>query len=168
MRNVLSHTWPLLLAVAVSADLAVAQILNRNLVVNGGAEDGSGASSPSAPQVASIPGWTVTGGFSVGSYGASDFLSAGDFGPSDRGKQFFFGGRGTARSSASQTIDLSAASGDIDAGKVKFSLDGYLGLLAGSIDKIGTISLTADFQDASGAVLLHASAPGPDPSDVHI
>jgi hypothetical protein len=51
------------------------QILNQNLVQNPGGESGSAAKNFTDPQVASIPGWTTTGGFSVGVYGGGDFLS---------------------------------------------------------------------------------------------
>lgn len=40
--------------------------------------------------------------------------------------------------------------------------------MAGSLDKINTISLSVEFQDAAGTLILRAVAPGPDPTDIHL
>ena len=112
-------------------------------------------------QVSSIPGWTVTGSFSVGTYDASDFPSSSDYGPADRGSKLFFGGPGTDHSFATQIVDVSGAASDIDAGKVKFTYSGYLGSLGGVPENIQSTFLKAEFLDASGATLLAAVAPGP-------
>lgn len=146
---------------------AFPQTLNTNLVVNGGAESGPAAGNATDPQVSSIPGWTPSGGFSVGTYDGGNFLSASSYGPMSRGKKMFYGGPGNKRSTGVQTIDLTAASANIDAGIVKFYLSGYLGLLSGSYDNINTISLKAEFQDTAGNVLLTSVAPGPSPADVN-
>jgi hypothetical protein len=52
--------------------LHVCRFGNRNLVTNGGAED---------PQVKDIPGWIVTGGFSVAAYDESNLLRSTGYGP---------------------------------------------------------------------------------------
>jgi hypothetical protein len=143
------------------------QIFNRNLVQNPGAEDGAAAQNFTDPQVSSIPGWTTTGGFSVAAYGGGDFLNARDYVPVDRGLKFFYGGPGNQRSTAVQTIDLSGAATDIDAGRVKFYLSGYLGFIAGSYDTIFQINLKAEFQDASGKALLTSTAAGPTDADIN-
>lgn len=145
---------------------AQSQILNRNLVQNPGAEDGPAAQNFADPQVSSVPGWTTTGGFSVGAYGGGDFLNARDYVPVDRGSKFFYGGPGNQRSTASQTIDLSGAATDIDAGRVKYYLSSYLGFLLGSYDTINLINLKAEFQDASGKALLTSTAAGPSAADI--
>jgi uncharacterized protein (TIGR03437 family) len=116
--------------------------------------------------VTNVPSWTVSGSFSVGTYGGDGFLGTGDFGPVNRGKQMFWGGPGNKRSIAVQTVDLSAAAADIDAGKVKYYLSGYLGWLYGSYDTINQISLKLELQDASGADLLTATAVGPTEADI--
>ena len=96
----------------------------------------------------SIPGWQTMGGFSVGVYGGGDFLSSEDsIIPVSHGLNFCYGGPGNQRSTAVQTIDLSGAATDIDAGRVKFYLSGYLGFLAGSYDTIYQINLKAEFQE---------------------
>lgn len=157
-----------LLAIAVAAFPLHSQILNRNLVVNPGAEDGVAAQATSDPQVASIPGWTTTGGFSVGVYGGPGFLSPSDYGPVTCGAKFFYGGPGTLRATAVQTIDLSGAAAEIDAGRARFSLSGYLGFLLGIVDEINTLGIKADFQDETGASLLQSTAGGILADDVNI
>lgn len=155
-----------LLAVAAVIS-APAQTLNTNLIVNGDAESGSAVSQPTAAQVASVPGWTTAGGFSVGLYG-SNFLQTGEYGPVSRGGKLFYGGPGNQHATATQTIDLSGQSALIDAGALKFYLSGYLGFFNGSYDTIHAINLRADFQDASGAILLTSIAYGPNPADVNV
>jgi uncharacterized protein (TIGR03437 family) len=84
------------------------------------------------------------------------------------GKRFFYGGPGSQRSTATQIIDLTAAGADIDAGRLKFYLSGYLGLVGGSYDTIFQINLKVEFQDASGKVLLTSTAAGPSSADIHL
>ena len=153
---------------AAAAVPSQSQILNQNLVQNPGAEDGPAASNFTDPQVSSVKGWTTTGGFSVATYGGGDFLTATDYVPVDHGSKFFYGGPGNQRSTAVQTIDLSGAAADIDAGRVKFYLSGYLGFISGSYDTIYQINLKAEFQDASGKLLLASSAAGPASADISI
>ena len=161
-----------LLSIALLATAIVlpshSQILNQNLVQNPGAEIGPAANNFTDPQVASIPSWTTTGGFSVALYGGGDFLGPRDFIPLDHGSKFFYGGPGSQRSTAVQTVDLSAAATDIDAGRVKFYFSGYLGFIAGSTDTIYQINLKAEFQDASGKALLTSTAAGPSSADLAI
>jgi uncharacterized protein (TIGR03437 family) len=156
-----------LLAVAALLP-AQTQVLNQNLVVNGDAEAGPAVSNATDPQVANVPGWTISGGFSVGTYNGGNFLSTGDYGPANHGAKLFYGGPGNKRATAVQTVDLSGGASAIDAGTVKFYFSGYLGFLQGSIDNIDTISLKAEFQDAGGNDLLTAIAPGPAVADVSI
>jgi uncharacterized protein (TIGR03437 family) len=148
---------------------AQSQILNRNLILNGDAEAGADAArNATDPQVKNIPNWTVTGGFSIGSYGGGSFLASDDYGPASRGTKFFYGGPGAQHSTAIQTVDLTGAATDIDAGRTKFYLSGHLGFIAGSYDQINLINLKAEFQDAAGTVLLTSTAPGPSSTDIHV
>lgn len=165
----LAARWP---AFAVIVGLTVvpleAQILNRNLIANPGAEEGAAANTPSDPPVASIPGWTSTGLFTVGVYGDS-FLSRNDNGPVDRGAKLFYGGTQLdIPSSATQTVDLAAAAADIDAGRVKFYASSFLGLLGGSNAELQNTFLKIEFQDASGAKLLETVLHGPQVEEVNI
>ena len=157
-----------LLLTAASSSLH-SQALNRNLVLNGDAEAcPTAAQNATDPQVTNIPNWTTTGGFSVGAYGGGSFLSTSDYLPVSHGSKFFYGGPGSKLSTAVQTVDLSAAASNIDAGQVKFYLSGYLGFIAGSYDTINTINLKAEFQDASGNNLLGSTASGPSTADVNV
>src|SRR5215468_6414116 len=98
-----------LILLAAAAFSLPAQILNKNLILNGDAESGPAVKEPTAAKVSSIPNWTTTGGFSVGTYGENGFLSSGDYGCVNRGKQMFYGGPGAQRSTAVQSVDLSGA-----------------------------------------------------------
>lgn len=102
----------------------------------------------------------------MATYGG-EFLSNGDFGPVNRGKQFFHGGPGDKKSTAVQTVDLSAAATDIDGGKVRPDFFGWLGMIAGSYDTINQISLKTEFLDAANNVLLTATGPGPLQNDIN-
>src|SRR5260370_37688772 len=96
--------WRRLLAFSVLAATLVlpshSQILNQNLVQNPGAESGPAAQHFTDPQVASIPGWTTTGVFSVGVYGGGDGLSRGDDIPLSHELNFFYAGPGNPGSAA--------------------------------------------------------------------
>jgi hypothetical protein len=140
---------------------AHSQIYDQNLVQNPGAETGTAAQNATDAKVASIPNWTTTGGFSVGSYDGGSFLTSGDYGPNaGHGTKFFYAGPGIAKSTAVQTVDL-ASHHRIDAGKVKFYLSGYVGWIPGSYDGIEKINLKAEFLDAGGNTLLTSVAAAP-------
>jgi uncharacterized protein (TIGR03437 family) len=167
MSKRISNRWRAVLFFAAVLP-ASAQIYNTNLIVNGGAEAGPAATSTTAAQITNVPSWTISGSFSVGTYGGDGFLESGDYGPATRGKQMFWGGPGNKRSTAVQTVDLSAAAADIDAGKVKYYLSGYLGWLYGATDNIYLISLKLELQDASGTDLVTATAAGPTSADLNV
>ena len=124
---------PLRLAIGLAAavlvvqggGLAWAQPVGDNLIVNGDAEAGAGAASSS--DVVPPPGWSVTGQFTAVQYGASGgFPDQTSPGPPHRGHNFFAGGNAPL-STASQTVSLAAYRRQIDAGKARFVLDGWLG-----------------------------------------
>src|SRR5262245_7249806 len=119
-----------------------------NLVVNGGAEAAPG--SPDASQVAAPPGWVVTGPFTAVQYGAPDFLTAADGARLGGGVNFFAGGPSNAASAAAQTIDVSEAAAEIDAGKVTATLSALLGGFASQTDRA---TVTATFISATTAAL---------------
>jgi uncharacterized protein (TIGR03437 family) len=158
----------LLLFLLLFSALLHSQILNKNLIVNGDAEAGPAAQNATEPQVSSVPGWTLTGGFSVGTYGGGNFPATGDYLPVVRGSKFFYGGPGNKPSTALQMVDLSAGATTIDAGSVKFYFSGYLGFVSGSYDQIVNTSLKVEFQDASGANLLVATAAPPAVADINV
>ena len=120
-------------------------LFGRNLIENPDAEDG--AASPNGQGGIPVPGWTLVGDFTVVAYGTGDWPTPTSPGPKNRGNRFFSGGVG-ASSQAAQTIDVSAAAAQIDAGRVNCELSGFLGDYASQSDNAG---LLASFQDANGA-----------------
>jgi hypothetical protein len=164
------------LVLAAAAAGGGASVPAGNLIVNGGAEQGAGASGPTRlDQVVAPPGWTAAGNVTVVAYqGGED--AAGDFPPPDfgasihGGKNFFAGGPGGSDTSMSQSIDLSRAAGEIDAGTVTAKLSGDLGgnwsqpdyttvdafFLDASGNAVGTLHLDGPKADDPGADLLHS------------
>ncbi len=123
-----------------------------NLVVNGGAEDGPGVTSASA--TIAPPGWTTTGALTSARYGGPGPPNPTDPGPPDRGDNYFAGGPDSAKSTAEQTIDVSAAATAIDAGTLKYRLGGYLGGFGNQDDNVVVF---ARFVDAAGHPIGQAS-----------
>lgn len=100
-------------------------------LVNGGAEAGAAAADDLSSYDA--PGWTtVLGSFTAVQYDAAGFPDRGSPGPLDRGQNFFAGGPGEGSAQALQTIDVAHLADDIDAGQVRFRLQGHFG---GSADQ---------------------------------
>jgi hypothetical protein len=143
---------PLGAALAAAALLAPASagavVPGGNLVVNPGAEGGTG--SPDAGGVVPPPGWVVTGPFTVVQYGAPDFLTAADSARLGGGANFFAGGPTNPASAAAQTIDVSQAAPEIDAGRVTATLSALLGGFATQEDRA---TVTATFISATAASL---------------
>ncbi len=120
--------------------------LGENLILNPGAEDGPGSVSDN--DILPVPNWTTTNNFTVIVYDSSLPPAGPEFGTN------FFAGGPTTRpdalnpfSSASQLIDLSALTPEIDAGSVMAELSGYFGGYGGQDDRA---SLTASYFDAMG------------------
>lgn len=120
-----------------------------NLVVNGDAESGAGGT---ADPVSKVPGWKVAQGapaliaYSLG----GGYPTASDPGPARRGSRFYSGGN-SPRTALVQDIDLprSGPTGRraVDAGKVRYTLAGWLGGFAGQDDGA---RLSVEFRDAKG------------------
>lgn len=121
--------------------------LGGNAIVNGDAESGTGVTNDSS--VLPVPGWNTVGNFTAIQYATGlGFPGPGDPGPASRGVNFFTGGPTNASSSASQTVDTSNISAQIDLGLISFVLSGYLG---GFIANGDNAVLTANFLDGSNA-----------------
>ncbi len=115
-------------AAGSAAPAAACSFCGKNLVQNPGAESGKGLTATGAN--GAVPHWTNT----EGQFGAAAYTGFGvgwftatSKGPSDRGKNYFFGGTTTAATSAkasigSQTIKLPAG-----AAGHKATLSGWLG-----------------------------------------
>src|SRR3954451_24201945 len=104
---------------------ARAEIPPGNLVVNPGADGAAGATDSSG--VVGIPGWSTEANFTAVRYGTPDFLTAADSAKWSGGANFFAGGPGTPASAATQTVDVSRAAAEIDAGGVSATLAALIG-----------------------------------------
>lgn len=98
-------------------------ICGKNLIVNPGAEAGTGAAGD---DVVKIPGWKGSFGFTAGRYAwASSDVTAASPGPPGRGKNYFYGGPAVTGSgnvtTGTQTIPLPRAGG------LHATLSGWLG-----------------------------------------
>lgn len=142
------RVWPAALAATLlMAAPAGAEVPEGNLVVNGGAEAAAGAGD--ANTQVPIPGWTVAGTFTAVRFGADSFMTPEDGMRLGAGANYFAGGPGGDVTSASQTIDVSRAAPEIDAG-----LDGTLSaLLGGFASQADAATVTATPLDAAGAPL---------------
>lgn len=140
-------------------------LLGKNLIVNGDAESGQGV--PDDGHLAqTIPGWQRQGTFNVVQYDASGgFPTAKDPGPAQRGKNFFAGGPDTdangngvdnTRTSATQSIDISAMASLIDTETVTYTLSGYFG---GFSDQRDNVQLTVEFVGGVGQNTVTINGP---------
>jgi hypothetical protein len=125
-----------------------------NLIVNGGGESDVGSSDGYVP--AAISTWQQSGEPNVVAYTAEGgFPTAADPGPDVRGANFFAGGYSAAvDATLFQTIDVSAAAAEIDAGTMPFTLCGFLGGYAGQDDNA---TVLAQFLDGSAGEIGSAS-----------
>jgi hypothetical protein len=127
--------------------------MNTELIVNGGAEQGQGATT--ARQVA-IPGWQRSGAFTVVKYGSRGFVGASDPGPATRGNQFFTGGYVAQPGKPSlmptlwQEIDISSLASDVDAGRIRYDLSAWMGGFGAERDR-ANIVLSQEQSAGSGS-----------------
>ena len=152
---VLAAAGAVALAVGTSASGRSAVIPSGNLLQNPGAEAGQGSNGSGAP--VPIPSWTTqtiagddpsVDGFTVVAYGSSSFPDKTISAKIAGGANFFTGGNATGVSSASQTVDVSGAATEIDAGQVAATLSADIGGFS-SQDDSGVVAAT--FADGSGA-----------------
>jgi hypothetical protein len=139
-------TVPLVLAGAANAALP-----SGNIVVNGGAEAGPGATN--ATDSSSPPGWTQLPNFTAVMYGQGDFPSAAVSASIGGGSNFFAGGPDNGfgdTSGAVQEINLSGAVPEVDGDGVTATLTADLGGYASHGD---SASITAVFGDATGGAV---------------
>ena len=118
----------------------------HNLILNSrrGARTGAGSDVK-----VRTPDWKQTGGFTATQYAwTSGDVSATTPGPKHRGKNYFYGGPASARSTGTQVRTVTA--GGIRSGKVRYLLSGWLGGFDGQGDHT-TLVLT--FERADGTVI---------------
>ena len=146
----------LTVALLVAAPLAATPgaIPGGNLVQNPGAEDSPGSD---VPTVVKPVGWATTGKFSTWAYPAAegDWPTRAFAATIGGGKNFFAGGPGDnsgkqTTHTASQTIDVSGAATEIDAGQVGATLTAFIGGYTAAED---LATVTARFLNAAGAEL---------------
>lgn len=135
-----------------------------NLVVNGGAEAGPGGDGTA--QVASVPGWTRTGGCDVYAYASAsnnvDAIEPTDIIPRGAGNNYFAGGQSGSVCTFTQSVDVSSGASTIDAGTVSFAAAAYLG---GYSDAADNATFTVAFQGASGNQLSSVTVGPVGPDD---
>jgi hypothetical protein len=136
------------LALLTMANEVMATPLGSNLLLNGGAEAGTG--SASGNDVELIPDWSTTSVFTVVQYGAPAFPDPSVSTAISGGTNFFAGGPSTAFSSASQTININDLATSVDAGTLSITLSADLGGFDGQSDNM---TVTANFLSAASAVL---------------
>jgi uncharacterized protein (TIGR03437 family) len=127
-------------------------VLGRNLVLNGGAEDGPGI--PNHSTTLYVPNWSTNDGASVCPYGGTGWIQVSDPGPADRGRNLFCGGPGNT--TTYQDVDVSAAATLIDADQVTYEVSAWLGSTGA-----GSPTLTYLFFDWSGTQLAPTAQLGP-------
>jgi uncharacterized protein (TIGR03437 family) len=147
MRNIL---YSLTLGALLVTWPVRGQIWEQNLVVNGDAERGTGATSRDAAVVKDIPGWTTAGNFTLCQY--VNGMPADKRWMADAGKQYFAGGPNGGPATAKQIIDLSAGATEIDAGRVRFYLSAWMSNGGSAI--VTPAKITATFRDSAGTTLL--------------
>ncbi len=137
----------LVMADGVPAD---ASTTTKNLIINGGAEQGTGSNNGS---VVPVPDWTDSTGtsFTVVKYGATGggFLTATSPGPAKRGVNFFAGGPNDPNDSvtATQTVNLASFVNAIKGGHVTAKLTGWIG---GSGTRTDQTFVEVDFKNKKG------------------
>lgn len=109
-------------------------VMNRNLLVNPGAEASVGAADMLA--VAAPFGWETSGALTALRYDAAGSPFAGDLpGPENRGSNLFVGGPDSATSLARQLVDVAAAAQMIDERRLKAVLEAWLAVAAEDDDR---------------------------------
>src|ERR1700716_340680 len=121
---------------------ARAAVPSGNLIVNGGAEAGTGSSDSSTSAPVPIPGWAPTTNFTEHTYdpaGSQAFPDVNASASIGGGRQFFAGGpangNGNTVETATQDVDVSIAATEIDTGGVSAMLSADLGGFASQDDQ---------------------------------
>jgi hypothetical protein len=141
----------------VGAGTPQAAVPSGNLIVNGGAESGTGSSDSSTTAPVPIPGWATTTNVTEHTYdpaGSQNFPDVSASAAIGGGSQFFAGGpangAGNNVETATQDVAVSAAAAEIGAGGVRATLSADLGGFATQDDQA---AITATFVGSAGQQL---------------
>jgi Ca2+-binding RTX toxin-like protein len=136
---------------------AQASVPAGNLVLNPGAEEGTGENDSTG---ATIPHWGASGHFSAVKYASTvdGYPTATDSNAIGGGANFFSGGSADVTSQASQLIDIPGAAAEIDSGRVSMTLSAYLG---GKLDDLDDATITVKFEDEHSDSVLGTVQIGP-------
>lgn len=134
---------------------ARATVPSGNLIQNGDAESGTCANTSGPP--VSVPGWTTAGDFTAVCYAAGISQTATSGSQIGGGAAYFMGGD-QATATATQTIDVSQAAGEIDGGGIQAVLSGAIG---GFDVQDDNMTVTATFLDGAGTALGSPMQIGP-------
>jgi hypothetical protein len=141
------------------APAASALVPAGNLIRNGNAESGTGATDSTTTAPSPIPGWTTSANFTEHFYAttqAPDGFPDSDVSASiGGGNQFFAGGPGmgslpNTSEAATQDLNVSQAAPEIDALRVTATLSGWLG---GYQSQADSSKVKASFLDGAGKAL---------------
>jgi uncharacterized protein (TIGR03437 family) len=124
------------LSLVLNAPSMAESVWNRNLLVNPGAEAGPAAARGAI--AVDVPGWTRMTAFSVERYDPTMAASP------NRGAALFTAGEDSVASVGVQDVDVSAAAAEIDSGRVRYAVSGWLG---GYASPSGSSELTVEFRD---------------------
>jgi hypothetical protein len=148
-------------SIPASAAARPATPATPNLILNGGAEAGSGSSTGG---VVPVPDWTDSTGasFTAVKYGATGegFPTATSPGPPKRGVNFFAGGPNDPNDSivATQTVNLAPYVTSIKGGHVMAKIIGWLG---GSGTRTDEAFVELDFKNKNGSLTGNSLTLGP-------
>ena len=151
-----------LAALLVIAGPADASLPAGNIVQNGDAEAGPGATNETdAP---APPGWDVIPNFTAVAYGTTTFPGADISSAIGGGSNFFAGGPDNGfggSSAATQTIDLSGSAADLDGSDVTARLSADLGGFGGQTDStsISVVFTNQDGSQVTGVTGLQPASP---------
>ena len=145
-----------ILPLGLFAAPAHAVLPSGNVIVNGNAETGPGAINDS--EVATPPGWTTLPNFTQVQYGGSaGFPTTMDSAAINGGNNFFAGGPESGfgdTTIATQSVDLSGAAPEIDAGNIQATLSAHLGGFSTQEDSALVSSAFSDGQNPGTAGLF--------------
>jgi hypothetical protein len=147
------RSWiaPVLVLGSLAAAAPASAFTSQNLIVNGDAEAGPGATDSSGTN--EPPSWQQSGGFTAVQYGAPQFLTTAQSSSWGGGLNFFTGGTPAFGDDtvAVQQIDLTPLAAQIDGGKLNMTLSGLLGGFADQADAVTIGAVVADPAGSTGA-----------------